>query len=60
MGEPWTVEEVTGATDWFQCMATTPQIVSTPEALRLLGDHGRTRRVRNAVSLRLRQLEQPN
>ncbi|QKG20077.1 hypothetical protein [Actinomadura verrucosospora] len=58
MGDPWAVDEVTGASDWFQRTATTTQIVSSPEALRLLRDHGRTRRIRNAASHRLDQLEQ--
>jgi len=60
LGEPWAVEKVTGASDWFQRLATTTQIVSSPDALRMLADHGRTRRIRNAASRRLRQLEQTN
>ena len=60
LGEPWTVEKVTQASDWFQHTATTTQTVSSPDALRLLADHGRTRRIRNAASRRLHQLEQTN
>ena len=60
LGEPWAVEKVTGASDWFQRLATTTQIVSSPDALRMLADHGRTRRIRNAASRRLHQLEQTN
>ena len=60
LGEPWAAEDVTAASDWFQRTATTTQIVSSPDALRLLSDHGRTRRVRNAASLRLHQLKGPN
>ncbi|GAA0948772.1 hypothetical protein [Actinocorallia libanotica] len=60
LGEPWAAEDITGASDWFQRMATTTQIISSPDALRLLSDHGRTRRVRNTARLRLPQLEEPN
>ncbi|WP_331749832.1 hypothetical protein OG963_43040 (plasmid) [Streptomyces sp. NBC_01707] len=58
LGEPWTAEELTGATDWFQRMAATTQIASSPEALRLLAERGRTRRVRNAASQQLRHRDQ--
>ncbi|MER6202581.1 hypothetical protein ABT234_35075 [Streptomyces sp. NPDC001586] len=54
LDEPWTAEEVTGASDWFQRTAAAAQAVSSPEALDLLAEHGRTRRVRNAATLRLR------
>lgn len=54
LGEPWTAEELTGATDWFQRMAAATQIAPSPEALRLLTERGRTRRVRNAVSQQLK------
>ncbi|KAB2348445.1 hypothetical protein [Actinomadura rudentiformis] len=60
LGEPWATEDLTTATDWFQRTAATTQIVTAPDALRLLAEHGRTRRVRNAASRRLRQLEQPS
>lgn len=60
LGEPWAAEDIIDASDWFQRMATTTQIASSSDALRLLSNHGRTRRVRNAASLRLHQLEAPN
>jgi hypothetical protein len=60
LDEPWAVEKVTGASDWFQRLATTTQIVSSLDALRLLADNGRTRRIRNAANRRLHQLEQTN
>lgn len=60
LDNPWTVEELTGATDWFQRMAATTQIVNSPEALRLLAERGRTRRVRNAASRQLRYPDQSN
>ncbi|GAA3797383.1 hypothetical protein GCM10022403_034110 [Streptomyces coacervatus] len=60
LGNPWTAEELTGATDWFQRMAATTQIVTSPKALRLLAERGRTRRVRNAASRQLRRRDQPN
>ncbi|MFC8234811.1 hypothetical protein [Streptomyces sp. NPDC057284] len=59
LGEPWTAEELTGATDWFQYMAAATQIAPSPEALRLLAECGRTRRVRNAASQQLRHRNQP-
>ncbi|MEU6845615.1 hypothetical protein ABZ930_27445 [Streptomyces sp. NPDC046716] len=58
LGEAWTAEELIGATDWCQRTATNTPLISTPAAVRLLADHGRTRRIRNAARLRLRQLEQ--
>lgn len=60
LGRPWGAEELTGASDWFQRMAATTQIVTSPEALRLLAEHGRTRRVRNVANLQLRHRNQPN
>ncbi|WP_413759618.1 hypothetical protein [Streptomyces sp. MMBL 11-3] len=60
LGGPWTAEELTGATDWFQRMAATTQIVTSPKALRLLAERGRTRRVRNAASRQLQHRDQPN
>ncbi|WP_330302048.1 MULTISPECIES: hypothetical protein [unclassified Streptomyces] len=60
LGNPWTDEELTAASDWFQRMASTPQFVASSEALRLLAERGRSRRVRNAASQRLRHREQPN
>jgi hypothetical protein len=59
LGKPWTDEELTSASDWFQRTATT-QIVTSPEALRLLAERGRTRRVRHAATRQLRHREQPN
>jgi len=60
LGNPWTAEELTGATDWFQRMAATTQIATSPKALRLLAEHGRTHRVRNAASRQLQHRDQPN
>ncbi|MET7780994.1 hypothetical protein ABZT28_35535 [Streptomyces sp. NPDC005388] len=60
LGEPWAAEDLTSASDWFQRMATTTQVVASPEALRLLAEHGRTRRVRNAVSRQLQHRDQLN
>lgn len=60
LGDPWTPEELTGATDWLQRMAATTQIVNSPKALGALAVHGRTRRVRNAAGHRLRHREQPD
>ncbi|MET8436763.1 hypothetical protein ABZV61_29100 [Streptomyces sp900116325] len=60
LGEPWTAEELTGATDWFQRMAATTQIAPSPKALSLLAESGRTRRVRNAASQQLRHRDQSN
>lgn len=51
--EPWTAEELTTASDWFQRTATVLLAVTSPEALSLLAERGRTRRVRNAASRRL-------
>ncbi|MFF1899676.1 hypothetical protein [Streptomyces sp. NPDC058206] len=59
LGEPWTAEELTGGTDWFQRMAATMRITPSPEALRLLAERGRTRRVRNAASQQLEHRDQP-
>ncbi|AVH54600.1 MULTISPECIES: hypothetical protein [Streptomyces] len=60
LGNPWTAEELTGATDWFQRTAATTQIVTSPKALRLLAECGRTSRIRNAASRQLRHRDQPN
>ncbi|MFE9929769.1 hypothetical protein [Streptomyces sp. NPDC005533] len=54
LDEPWTAEEVTGASDWFQRTVVEVQTITSPEALTLLAERGRTRRVRNAASRRLR------
>ncbi|MFJ3727901.1 hypothetical protein ACIPYQ_35765 [Streptomyces sp. NPDC090045] len=55
LDEPWTAEELTGASDWFQRTASAAQAVTSPDALALLAEHGRTRRVRNAASRRIQQ-----
>lgn len=60
LGKPWAAEDLTSASDWFQRMATTLQIVASPEAFRLLAERGRTRRVRNAASRRLQHRDQPS
>ncbi|XQE77730.1 hypothetical protein ACN24L_01425 [Streptomyces microflavus] len=48
LDEPWTAEDLTTASDWFQRTASTAQIVTSSEVLSLLAERGRTRRVRNA------------
>ncbi|MET9470782.1 hypothetical protein [Streptomyces sp. NPDC002922] len=53
-GKPWVAEELISASDWFQRVAATTQIVPSPEALMLLAERGRTRRVRDAASRQLR------
>lgn len=53
LDEPWTAEELIGASDWFQRTASVAEVVTSPEALDLLAERGRTRRVRNAASRRL-------
>ncbi|MFE2825243.1 hypothetical protein [Streptomyces sp. NPDC059271] len=58
LDEPWTAEELTTASDWFQRTASVALIVTSPEALRLLAERGRTRRVRNAASRRLQHADQ--
>ncbi|MFS8202686.1 hypothetical protein ACLVWQ_28880 [Streptomyces sp. CWNU-52B] len=60
LGDPWTAEELTGAADWFQRMAATAQIVTSPKVLMLLAESGRTRRVRNMASHQLRHRDQPD
>ncbi|MGW0841783.1 hypothetical protein ACWD26_16755 [Streptomyces sp. NPDC002787] len=52
LGRPWAPEELTTASDWCQRKATSGQFAVPPEALTLLAEHGRTRRVRNAAVLR--------
>lgn len=56
--EPWSAERLTCATDWFQRKAATMEIVTSHEALSLLAERGRTRRVRNAASRRMKRLGQ--
>ncbi|MFJ8435308.1 hypothetical protein ACIQ9P_28835 [Kitasatospora sp. NPDC094019] len=53
LDEPWTDEELLAASDWFQRTAVTARFVTSPAALGLLAEHGRTRRVRNAASGRI-------
>jgi hypothetical protein len=60
LGDPWTAEELTGTTDWFQRTVATTPIVTSPKALELLAERGRTRRVRNAASRQLRSRGRPN
>ncbi|MCJ1676723.1 hypothetical protein MTF65_05045 [Streptomyces sp. APSN-46.1] len=50
-GEPWSAAELTGASDW--CQRTAVRAVTSYEALSLLADAARTRRVRNAAAQRL-------
>ncbi|MFH9764138.1 hypothetical protein ACH4MJ_33800 [Streptomyces anulatus] len=52
-GEPWSSEEVTTGSDWFQRKAV--EALSSPAVLTLLAEAGRTRRVRADASRRLRQ-----
>ncbi|MFF5970128.1 hypothetical protein ACFY7C_01235 [Streptomyces sp. NPDC012769] len=49
LGEPWTPEELSAATDWCQRTAVDGRFPVSPAALTLLAEHGRTRRVRNAA-----------
>ncbi|WP_194835637.1 hypothetical protein [Nocardia sp. XZ_19_369] len=51
LGHNWTPEDVVAATDWLQRKAA--NTVTAPDALTLLTEHGRTRRVRNAANNRL-------
>ncbi|MFJ6569059.1 hypothetical protein ACIQNU_16690 [Streptomyces sp. NPDC091292] len=57
LGEPWAVEDLLGATDWCQRMVPSTAIPTAPDALELLAERGRTRRIRVAAGLRLRQVE---
>ncbi|MBT2546275.1 hypothetical protein J7E99_37845 [Streptomyces sp. ISL-44] len=52
-GEPWSAAELTAASDW--CQRTAAQSLTSYEALSLLADAARTRRVRNAAAERLRR-----
>ncbi|MFE5372261.1 hypothetical protein [Streptomyces mirabilis] len=60
LGKPWAAEDLTSASDWFQRTATTMRFVVSPEALSLLAERARTRRVRNAASRQLQRRDQPN
>ncbi|MCX4524288.1 MULTISPECIES: hypothetical protein [unclassified Streptomyces] len=50
-GEPWSVAELSAASDW--CQRTAVTLLTSYEALGLLAEAGRTRRVRNAAAQRL-------
>ncbi|MEU6026343.1 hypothetical protein ABZ825_04880 [Streptomyces tauricus] len=50
LGDRWGPEDLTTASDWCQRTVTTGQIATSPEALALLAEQGRTRRVRNAAT----------
>ncbi|AKL64957.1 hypothetical protein OHU17_31025 [Streptomyces goshikiensis] len=50
-GGPWSAAELAGASDW--CQRTAVALLTSYEALRLLADAGRTRRVRHAAAQRL-------
>ncbi|MFE3632607.1 hypothetical protein [Streptomyces goshikiensis] len=50
-GEPWSAAELCAASDW--CQRTAVALLTSYEALRLLADAGRTRRVRHAAAQRL-------
>ncbi|MET7532239.1 hypothetical protein [Streptomyces goshikiensis] len=50
-GEPWSAAELSGTSDW--CQRTAVALLTSYEALRLLADTGRTRRVRHAAAQRL-------
>jgi hypothetical protein len=56
LGKRWTAEQVTTASDWFQRKAA--ETMTSPAALTLLANEGRTRRVRAAASHRLHQRDQ--
>ncbi|MER5227581.1 hypothetical protein [Streptomyces flaveus] len=60
LGDPWAPEELTTTSDWCQRTVTTGQVATSPEALTLLAEQGRTRRVRNAATRRLQHPAQPS
>ena len=49
--DSWRPDDLVAASDWFQ--RTAAQMLTSPAALRLLADEGRTRRVRAAANRRL-------
>ncbi|MFF3223635.1 hypothetical protein ACFYV7_12660 [Nocardia suismassiliense] len=55
LGHNWTPEEVVAASDWFQRRAV--DLLIDADALGLLADQGRTRRVRSAADRKLRRRE---
>lgn len=59
LGEPWAPEDLITASDWCQRTVVTGQAATSTEALTLLAEHGRTRRVRSEATRRLRQPAQP-
>lgn len=56
-GEAWAAAELTAASDW--CQRTAAQTLTSYEALTLLAEAARTRRVRNAAAERLRRRTTP-
>jgi hypothetical protein len=52
--KPWAGAQVTAASDWFQRKAV--EVVTSTDALALLAEQGRTRRVRAAAGQRLRHV----
>ncbi|MFF3883556.1 hypothetical protein [Streptomyces sp. NPDC001914] len=59
LDEPWTAEELTTGSDWFQRTAAIELAATSREALALLAERGRTHRVRNAASRRLQSASTP-
>ncbi|MFI0410569.1 hypothetical protein [Actinomadura sp. 3N508] len=59
LDEPWTAQDLTTASDWFQRTASSSQFITSHHALSLLAEQGRTRRVRNTANRRLNQPKQP-
>ncbi|MEU2391191.1 hypothetical protein [Streptomyces sp. NPDC007369] len=51
--EPWSAAELAAASDW--CQRTAAGLLTSYDALSLLADSARTRRVRNAATQRLRR-----
>ncbi|QBS39911.1 hypothetical protein [Nocardia sp. CS682] len=52
LGHNWIPEDVVAASDWFQRKAL--DLITEADALALLAEQGRTRRVRNAADRKLR------
>ncbi|KAA8877215.1 hypothetical protein F3087_45295 [Nocardia colli] len=53
LNHSWSPDELRTATDWLQRKAA--DTITTPDALTLLAEQGRTRRVRNTAAHRLRR-----
>ncbi|TKA01221.1 hypothetical protein [Actinacidiphila oryziradicis] len=51
LGKPWTPDTLTAASDWLQRKIA--DCLETPEALIVLADNGRTRRVRNTATAKV-------